>query len=165
MARYEPIGEWPGSIIYRAAHGRVYCAAPRGLIPDYPYSAVSLRQPTREEAGTWGPGVVPRMVLDVTDVVKHRGGLTVDTITVAPWNSYLVLCLPDSRVVVAYRTGGEIPRLDEAGAAQVAIAGGQDVGGWASELVRHFHGERWQFTPPRYEPMPEPLPELVLSRN
>jgi len=64
MPRYEPIEGWPGGTMYRAPHGRVYCAAPRGLIPDYPYSIASLRRPTRDEAGSWGPGVVPRMVVD-----------------------------------------------------------------------------------------------------
>ncbi|MDB5059324.1 MAG: hypothetical protein JWO59_2796 [Chloroflexi bacterium] len=165
MARYEPIPDWPGSVMYRAAHGRIYCAAPRGLIPAYPYSMAALRPPTSEESRNWGPGVLPRMVVDVTNVRELARMIREQTMQVAPWNAYLVLRLPDSRVIVAYGTSGELPRLDKRSAAQVAIASGHDVDGWSSEMIRRFQGEHWQFTPPRYEPVLGPLPAIVMSER
>jgi len=165
MARYEAIPEWPGSVMYRAAHGRVYCAAPRGLIPEYPYSIAALRRPSSEEQRNWGVGVTPRMVVDVTSVRDLTKVIHGRTLEVAPWNAYLVLTLPDNRVIVAYRTSNDLPKLDKLSATQVAIASGHDVGGWSSEVIRHFQGERWHFTPPRYEPMPAPRPARSISHR
>jgi hypothetical protein len=153
MARFEPVAEWPGAMLYRAIHGRVYCAMPRGLIPEYPYTVATLRQPTAAESREWGPGVLPRMVVDVTDHGNLAGALRAGSLHVMPWNAYLVLHLPGNRVVVAYRIGpGTIP-LDRQAAGQVAIGSGHDVAGWSAEVVRHFQGERWHFTPPAFEPI------------
>jgi hypothetical protein len=165
MARYEPIKHWPGSMLYHASNGRIYCAAPRGLIPADPYSLAALRRPSPEETRRWGTGVVPRMVMDVTNIVKTAMDKGLDaairnrTLIVAPWNAYLVLHLPDDRVVVAYRITSELPRLDQAAATQVAIAAGYDVGGWAVELVRPFQGEDWHFSPPRFGDVSGQWPE------
>jgi hypothetical protein len=165
MARYEPIPDWPGSVLYRAAHGRVYCAAPRGLIPEHPYTIAALRPPSSEESGSWGPGVMPRMVADVTNTRELVTAIRDRTMEMAPWSAYLVLVLPDQRVIVAYRTNGGMPRLNQHSAAQVAIASGHDVCGWSSEVIRHYHGERWHFTPPHFEPMLGPLPAIVASES
>jgi hypothetical protein len=105
------------------------------------------------------------MVVDVTNTRELARVIRDQTMAVAPWNAYLVLRLPDSRVVVAYATTGDLPRLDKCAAAQVAIASGHDVDGWSSELIRHYQGERWHFTPPRYEPVPGPLPAIVMSES
>ncbi|HVA89898.1 MAG TPA: hypothetical protein VNL71_08635 [Chloroflexota bacterium] len=148
MARFEPVVEWPGAMLYRAIHGRVYCAMPRGLIPEYPYTVATLRQPTAMEQQAWGPGVLPRMVVDVTNHGNLAGALRAGSLHVAPWSAYLVLRLPENLVIVAYRIGpGAIP-LDRQSAGQVAIGSGHDVAGWSAEVIRHFQGERWHFTPP-----------------
>ena len=162
MARFEPVAAWPGSVLYRAIHGRVYCVAPRGMIPEYPYTMSTLREPTPEETYEWGPGVMPRMVVDVTNIAELSSALHDGTLPITPWGAYLVLRLPDSRVIVAYRTTSSIPRLDRIAAGQVAIGSGHDVAGWSSELIQHHGGERWQFTPPRYEPMPSPQPATAV---
>jgi hypothetical protein len=165
VARYEPIKHWPGSMLYRASSGRSYCAAPRGLIPAFPYSLAALRRPSKEETARWGPGVVPRMVVDVTNSIDRslEAAIRSRTLIVAPWNAYLVLRLPDNRVVVAYKLSGEIPRLDQTAATHVAIAGGYDVGGWVVELVRPFQGEDWHFSPPRFGGASGPWPEIGAS--
>ena len=100
MARFEPVGEWPGTMLYRACHGRVYCALPRGLIPEYPYTVATLRRPTEAELRDWGPGVLPRMVVDVTDHHNLGGALRAGSLQVMPWalskrwKSSLVYWLP-----------------------------------------------------------------------
>src|SRR5579862_7128401 len=109
MARYEPIEGWPGSVLYTAAHGRIYCAAPRGLIPEHPYSMDALRPPTAQEAREWGPGVLPRMVVDVTGKRDFHQAVQRRTLSIAPWNAYLVLRLPQGAVIVAYRLASELP--------------------------------------------------------
>jgi len=149
MARFEPVEEWPGTVLYRAIHGRLYCAMPRGLIPEYPYTVATLRQPTPAERHEWGPGVLPRMVVDVTEHAHLQGSLRDGSLRVPPWSAYLVLRLPDQRVVIAYSTTPGMIRLDRQTAGQVALGSGYDVAGWPSEVIRHFQGERWQFTPPR----------------
>ena len=158
MARFEPVTEWPGTILYRALHGRLYCALPRGLIPEYPYTVATLRQPTVMERQEWGDGVLPRMVVDVTDHGNLREALRAGSLHVMPWSAYLVLRLPDQRVVVAYRTSPEMIRLDRQAAGQVAIGSGYDVAGWSAEVIRHFQGERWQFTPPSFESLASARP-------
>jgi hypothetical protein len=148
MARYIALEEWPGSVIYAATHGRVYCAAPRGLIPEQPYSMDALRPPNAQERRQWGTGVQPRMVLDVTEMTDLPQRLQRRTLAIAPWNAYLVLRLDDDSIVVAYRIGQDIPRLDRYEASQVALASGHDVEGWAAQILQHFGNERWHFTPP-----------------
>lgn len=151
MARFEPVEEWPGTVLYRAIHGRLYCAMPRGLIPEYPYTVATLRQPTPTERSEWGPGVLPRMVVDVTKHENLSSSLRDGSLRVMPWNAYLVLRLPDQRVIIAYSITPNMIRLDRQTAGQVALSSGYDVAGWTSEVIRHFQGERWQFTPPRYD--------------
>ena len=68
MARFEMIAGWPGGVLYSATHGRLYCVAPRGLVPDHPYTMAALRPPSVQEQRVWGAGVQPRMVVDVTGV-------------------------------------------------------------------------------------------------
>lgn len=152
MARYIAIEEWPGSIIYASAHGRLYCAAPRGLIPEYPYTMDTLRPPNQQEQGQWGQGVQPRMVIDVTTQRDLPQCVRWRALLVAPWNSYLVLHLPEGEVVVAYKKSGEVPLLDQSMAAQVALASGIDVDGWAAELRRRHGNEQWCFWPPQGRP-------------
>ena len=163
MARFEPIANWPGSVLYTAAHGRLYCAVPRGLIPEHPYTMAALRAPSPAEQQAWGPGVQPRMVVDVTDIPDLQRSIGSRNLPVAPWNTYLVLRLPDSRVVVAYRVAPTMPRLNEATAGQVAIASGHDVAGWAAEVTRHYGSEQWQFIPPRYDSLPGPVPTIAIT--
>jgi hypothetical protein len=151
MARFEPVAEWPGTVLYRAIHGRIYCAMPRGLIPEYPYTVATLRQPTPAERRDWGDGVLPRMVVDVTEHGNLQAALRDGTLHVMPWCAYLVLRLPDQRVVIAYSTTPGLIRLDRQTAGQVAMGSGYDVAGWSAEVIRHFQGERWQFTPPQYD--------------
>ncbi len=165
MARYEPIKHWPGSVLYHAANERVYCAAPRGLIPAYPYTLAALRRPSQEETRRWGSGVAPRMVVDVTNTLDKALDTAIRsrTLIVAPWNAYLVLRLPDDRVVVAYKISGELRRLDQVAATQVAIASGYDVAGWSVDLVRPFQGEDWHFTPPHFVDVLGQWPEIGMS--
>jgi hypothetical protein len=165
MARYEPIEGWPGSILFRAAHGRIYCAAPRGLIPAHPYSIDALRPPNAREAKEWGSGVLPRMVVDVTVKGDFRQAIRRRTLSIAPWNAYLVLRLPHGAVIVAYSLGPELPRLDKTAASQVAIASGYDVAGWSSQVISHYGGERWHFAPPNWEAMPRFDPQRSASTN
>lgn len=148
MARYIALEDWPGSVIYAAAHGRVYCAAPRGLIPEQPYSMDALRPPNAQERRQWGAGVQPRMVLDVTEMADLPQRLHRRTLAIAPWNAYLVLRLDDGSIVVAYRIGQHVPRLDRYEASQVVLASGHDVEGWSAQVLQHYGNERWHFTPP-----------------
>jgi len=158
MARFEPIATWPGSMLYRAAHGRLYCAAPRGLIPEYPYTMAALRPPTSAEQRSWGTGVQPRMVVDVTGLADLPHALVARDLRVAPWNAYLVLRLPEGSLVVAYKISSALPRLDHGAAGQVAIAAGHDVAGWHAEIVRQYGGEHWHFTPPHAHQSTGPRP-------
>lgn len=165
MARYRVLDEWPGSVLYVAANGRTYCAAPRGLIPEHPYTIRTLRQPSLDERRTWGPSVQPRMVLDVTEVPDLSLQIEDRTLSVAPWNAYLVLRLSEGSVIVAYRLSPELPRLDKAAAGQVAIASGHDVAGWTSHVVQQQSGERWHFSPPNWQPLPQIDPVLSTIRS
>ena len=167
MAYFQPIADWPGGIVYKSAHGRIYCAAPHGLIPEAPYTIAALRPPTPEEQQGWGPGVLPRMVLDVTSVEERALAASIRdrTLAIAPWNAYLVLRLDNRLVIVAYQMNAGIRRLDATSAPQVAIAGGHDVAGWSTETIRHQSGERWMFTPPKYEPISASWPTTRIFGN
>jgi len=163
MARYTAIEGWPGSVLYTASNGRIYCAAPRGLIPEHPYSIDALRPPNQEERRQWGAGVQPRMVTDVTSLPDLQQRVSRRTLQVAPWNAYLVLRMEEGTIIVVYRFNGEVPRLDKAAAGQVAIASGHDVAGWSSHVITQHGGERWHFSPPH--PHHISLPDPVLSRS
>lgn len=165
VARYIPVDEWPGSVIYAAVDGRLYCAAPRGLIPEHPYRMDSLRPPSPQEAQSWGPDVLPRMVIDVTGVSDLHQHFRQRTLAVAPWNTYLVLRLPDGCVVVAYRLHRETLRLDRVAAEQVAIASGHDVDGWSAQVIQHYGSERWHFSPSNWRRSPLPDPALLQGRK
>jgi hypothetical protein len=162
MARYITIREWPGGVLYTSAQGRVYCAAPRGTVPEHPYLMGALRRPSEDEVRAWGEGAQPRMVVDVTDVLDLPRHLRAGTLYVAPWNAYFVLRLADGPVHVAYRTRTGMRRLDLVGAAAVAQAAGNDVAGWPADLTRGDLMERWMFTPPSYEAIVTPAPALEL---
>jgi hypothetical protein len=165
MARYVSVDEWPGSVIYAATNGRLYCATPRGLIPEHPYSMDALRPLTAQERQNWGSGVQARMVIDVTGMQDLHQAILRRTLPVTPWNTYLVLRIAEGGVIVAYRISGDLPRLDKAGAGQVAIASGHDVAGWPSQVVQHFGSERWHFSPPDWEPVPGRDPVIATSRT
>jgi hypothetical protein len=152
MARYIAVDEWPGSVIYASIHGRLYCAAPRGLIPEYPYTMDTLRPPSEQEQVQWGHGVQPRMVIDVTAQPDLPQCVRRRTLQVAPWNSYLVLHLAEGEVIVAYRRSREVPLLDEGMAGQVALASGIDVDGWTAEIRKRHGNEQWYFWPPSARP-------------
>jgi hypothetical protein len=163
MARFEAITGWPGGMLYSAAHGRLYCVAPRGLIPEYPYTMATLRAPTAQEQHAWGTGVQPRMVVDVTGLTDLSRSISVRDLCVAPWNSYLVVRLSEGSVVVAYTVSPALRRLDSSAAGQVAIACGNDVAGWHAELVRQYGGEHWHFTPPHGQPITGPRPQATAA--
>jgi hypothetical protein len=164
MARFEMIAGWPGGVLYTATHGRLYCAAPRGLVPDHPYTMAALRPPSAQEQRAWGVGVQPRMVVDVTGMTDLHPSLRAGKLCVAPWNAYLVLRLPEGQVVVAYKLGTALPRLDRDAATQVAIAGGHDVAGWPAEVTRRYQSEHWYFLPPRPHPIPTPSGRLISAQ-
>jgi hypothetical protein len=147
MARYIPVAEWPGSVIFASAHGRLYCAAPRGLIPDHPYDMDALRVPDARERRQWGAGVHPRMVVDVTEIADLPQRLQGRTLSIAPWNAYLVLRLDEGGIVVAYHVTMQVPRLDRSAAGQVALASGHDVEGWSAQVIQQYGNECWYFTP------------------
>ena len=163
MAHFALLCDWPESVLYTATNGRLYCAAPRGLIPEHPYTMRTLRLPTAIEQRNWGQGVTPRMVLDVTHLPELVQLVRGRSLEVSPYNAYLVLHLQDGSVVIAYRTGSGLPRLTEKAAGQVAMAGSYDVAGWLAELVRHYNSERWLFTPPQAESLPASLPEILTA--
>lgn len=160
--RYVPVEEWPGSVLYTSAQGRVYCAAPRGLVPDHPYLMHALRPPTTGEVESWGSGAQPRMVVDVTTVIDLPRHLRQGTLYVAPWNAYFVLRLAEGPVLVAYRTRTGIRRLDLQAAHAVAIAAGMDVAGWPVDMTRDDVMERWLFAPPSDDTVVAPSPDLEL---
>ncbi len=163
MARYSLLREWPESVLYAASTGRLYCAAPPGLVPEHPYTMKTLRLPTATEQRTWGPGVTPRMVLDVSDLPELAALVRDRTLEVSPYNAYLVLRLADGSVVVAYRTGHALPQLAAGEAEQVAMAGSYDVAGWHADLVRQYGGERWLFTAPQSQSLAASLPDILTA--
>jgi hypothetical protein len=161
-ARYIPLEEWPGGVLYTSGQGRTYCAAPRGLVPEHPYLMHALRQPSDDETEAWGSGALPRMVVDVTEVIDLARHLRQGTLYIAPWNAYFVLRLSEGPVLVAYRARTGIRRLDLQAAHAVALAAGIDVAGWPVDLTRGEIMERWMFTPPSYDVAATPSPELEL---
>ena len=70
------------------------------------------------------------------------------TLKIAPWNSYLVLQVPQDGLIVAYRVNGELPVLDKSMAGQVALASGIDVDGWRAEIRQRHGNEHWHFQAP-----------------
>ncbi len=162
MTQYITVEEWPGSVLYGSHQGRLYCAAPRGMVPEHPYLMGALRPPSQGEKQAWGDGAQPRMVVDVTEVRDLSRHIRSGTLYVAPWNAYFVLRMADGPVLVAYRTHTGIRRLDLLGATAVARAAGNDVAGWLTDLSRDPLMDRWMFTPPSYENDMTLTPELEL---
>ena len=149
MARWEPIEGWAGAVRFEAPTGRRLIAAPRGLLPHYPYLMDSLRPPRpREQEALGGES---RLVLDVSDVLHLEAAIERRRLYCAPWNTYLVVRQERGDIAVAHLVRTGLRRLLLPDATAVALAAGYDVAGWPAEVERGAWMDRWIFSHPESE--------------
>jgi hypothetical protein len=164
MARWEPIEEWEGAVRFEAPTGRQLIAAPRGLLPRYPYLMDALRPPHPTEQELLGGE--SRLVLDVSEVFNVDRAIACRRLYCAPWNTYLVVRHTNGDVDVLHLVGTGLRRLLLQDAVAVALAAGYDVAGWPVDVVRGDSLDRWGFSHPETEAreeLPQTSDYLVLA--
>jgi hypothetical protein len=164
MARWEPIEEWEGAVRFAASTGRHLIAAPRGLLPHYPYLMDSLRPPRPTEQEVLGGE--SRLVLDVSEVFNLDRAIAYRRLYCAPWNTYLVVRRAGGDVDVMHLVGTGLRRLLLQDAVAVALAAGYDVAGWPVDVERGEWLDRWSFSHPEgeaREELPQTSDYLVLA--
>src|SRR2546423_8410149 len=134
MARWEPIEQWEGAIRFEASTGRQLIAAPRGLLPRYPYLMDALRPPRPAEQELLGGE--SRLVLDVSEVFNLDRAITGRRLYCAPWNTYLVVRQTSGDVDVMHLVGTGLPRWLLQDAVAVALAAGYDGAAWPGDVGR-----------------------------
>ncbi len=149
MAHWDPVEGWDGAVSYCAPTGRTFIAAPRGLLPHYPYLMDSLRPPRPREAETLGGE--SRLVLDVSEVLNLERAIASRRLYCAPWNTYLVVYLRSGDVAVAHLVRTGLRRLLLTDAVAVSLAAGYDVADWPVEVERGEWLDRWTFFRPDNE--------------